>query len=279
MAKQLTLLDKNNDSLNVNSINGNTSILKTISGYGSNIKFIKINNIKISETFKNLFAIDTNVLHTITENMREKGFDNAIPIIIWKEENILIDGHTRVMAAKEVGIEEVPAVYASFPDENAVLDYMHQIQFGRRNITDADLIQLIINALPFYEKKYGNGSKAEFLSKRFFGLSESKAKQAVIVAEKGNEKDITKIKEGISTIYQIYTKLKKDKSTPKEKVSTNFFDDFDEEVQVIKSDDNGAFYFRDLKKQKVVKAFSLPKYLNTPILRKRIEEVIEETIQ
>lgn len=94
--------------------------------------------------------------------MRKNGYDDAMPVIIWKEKDVLIDGHTRLRAAKAAGISSIPAVYASFENEESALDYMHRIQFNRRNITDADPIKLIINAIPQYEKGMAKAVKQNF---------------------------------------------------------------------------------------------------------------------
>ncbi len=82
-------------------------------------------------------------------------------------------------------------------------DYIHRLQFHRRNIDNSILIKLIIEALPYYEKKYGNGSKADFIMKKFIRLSETKAKQAIIVAENAEQADIIKILHNEATIRAI----------------------------------------------------------------------------
>ncbi len=86
-------------------------------------------------------------------------------------------------------------------------DYIHRLQFHRRNIDNSILIKLIIEALPYYEKKYGNGSKADFIMKKFIRLSETKAKQAIIVAENAEQADIIKILHNEATIRAIYNKI------------------------------------------------------------------------
>lgn len=241
------------------------------------VKMVQTSDIKTSKPFIDLFTINEDVLSSIIENMREKGYDDNQPVIIWKEQDTLIDGHTRLQAAKTVGITSIPAVYASFENEDMVLDYMHRLQFNRRNIGDGDLIRLIINALPKYKKRYGEGSKAEFLIKRFIGLSETKAKQAIIVAEKADEKLIQKIETMELTIRNVYEKLKSDKNTPKQKVTGDFFDHGDEdECRIVRCDDKGAFYFRDYEKKTEMKVFRLPKIINHPRIREKIRLLIEE---
>lgn len=56
------------------------------------------------------------------------------PILIWKEQNAVVDGHNRFQIATEL---ELPfkTVERSFPDIHAVKRWMVQNQLGRRNLT------------------------------------------------------------------------------------------------------------------------------------------------
>ena len=190
----------------------------------SGVSMIKTSTVKTAEPFLSLFPINEDVLQSVIASMREKGFDPSQPLIIWREKKILLDGHTRLKSALTVGIDKVPVIYLSFGSEEAALDYMYHLQFSRRNVTDSELVPLAIRAMEKYEKKYGEGSKAEFLVKRFPGLSLAKAKQLSVVLDKADE-SITDIINGTKTIYNVYAhinKTKKDKTTPRQKVSPNF---------------------------------------------------------
>lgn len=44
----------------------------------------------------------------IAESIREFGFND--PIGIWGKENLIVEGHGRLMAAKELGMKEVPCI-------------------------------------------------------------------------------------------------------------------------------------------------------------------------
>lgn len=47
-------------------------------------------------------------INTIIESIKEFGF--ADPIGIWSEKNIVVEGHGRLIAAKKLGMEEVPCI-------------------------------------------------------------------------------------------------------------------------------------------------------------------------
>ena len=44
----------------------------------------------------------------IRESIARAGFDKGQPLSLWKDKNLLLDGHTRLAAAKEAGLIEVP---------------------------------------------------------------------------------------------------------------------------------------------------------------------------
>lgn len=268
---KLKFINKSFQNLNNNSPKG-FNIIESISK--PSIRYLGVDDIQREEPFISLFAINTEVLNSITESMKEKGFDIATPLIIWKERNILVDGHTRLQAAKNAGLDKVPVVYASFKNEESVLNYMYNIQFNRRNITDKEIINLVRKVLPEYEKKYGEGSKSAFLSKKFTGLSESKAKKIVLVIERASDKQLQDIEEDNETISNVYNKLLKEKKSKIEETQAQFFDD--DMGSIIRYDENGNFYYRNHTNKKEIKAFTLPKYLNTENIKKGIAMVLEE---
>lgn len=99
--------------------------------------------VKIHDVFSRLFDIDDNVFSAIKENMEEFGYDDAQPLVLWQGKNIVIDGHTRLRAAKALGIDDVPVVERFFRDEDDALAYAFHAQRDRRNITSAELLRAI----------------------------------------------------------------------------------------------------------------------------------------
>jgi ParB family chromosome partitioning protein len=172
------------------------------------IKKVSIESVKTAEPFASLLPIREEVLAAITENMRIRGYDMSQPLIIWKERGVLVDGHTRLTAAKAVGLPTVPVIYASFTDTDTVIGYMLQIQFSRRNIRDGELVALAKKTLDNYQKVYGEGGKAEFLVKKFIGLSYTKAKKVYYIVETATERDMEMLRNEEITINKLYDRLK-----------------------------------------------------------------------
>lgn len=272
MGSKINILGMDNTDINAN-ISKNGLADKLIKGIS---KTINIQDIHINNEFAGIFIIQEHVLNSIIDSMKENGYDESQPVIIWKEENYLIDGHTRLKAAHVAGINKIPVIYCSFQSKNEVIDYIHRLQFHRRNIDDSILIKLIIETLPYYEKKYGNGSKADFIMKKFIGLSETKAKQAIIVVENAEQGDIIKILHNEATIRAIYNKISLNKVKNK-KVTSDFFDDEDDN-DIFWYSDNGCFYFKDYEKRQEKRMFTLPKFLNTQNIRDKILNILKEEI-
>ena len=93
--------------------------------------------------FNELFSISPAVLENIKLAMAEGGYDDSQPIIVWDGENVVIDGHTRLQAARQVGLEDIPVYFKSFADEYDALVYAIHNQRNRRNLTDAEILRCI----------------------------------------------------------------------------------------------------------------------------------------
>jgi ParB family chromosome partitioning protein len=104
-------------------------------------KMMKVSEIITKEPFSGLFKIDPLTREKIKSDMEENGFDRAFPVILWG--NVLIDGNTRLLVARELEIEEVPVEVKEFFDQQEALEYAIHAQRDRRNITDSEILSCI----------------------------------------------------------------------------------------------------------------------------------------
>ena len=104
---------------------------------------MKIAAIITRSPFNELFSINPAVLENIEQAMTEAGYDHSQPIIVWEGENVVVDGHTRLQAAREVGLEDIPVYLKNFENEDAALIYAIHNQRNRRNLTDAEILRCI----------------------------------------------------------------------------------------------------------------------------------------
>src|SRR6056297_2531595 len=198
-----------------------------------------ISSIKTSDTFKKLFPINEVLLDTITTDMKENGFDESQPLLIWKEQGVLIDGHTRLQAAIDAGLQQVPVYEKSFQGEAEAIKYMIHLQIDRRNITDAELYHCIIeldkrNSLGGDRKSEKiKSARAHVISEesdlkegtsrektaKMLGTSTTKVQKVRTINDYGSEKLKEAVLSGhisINKAYQeIMEKRKQKKPTPK----------------------------------------------------------------
>jgi ParB family chromosome partitioning protein len=103
--------------------------------------------IKTHPTFEALFPTNPALLAKIEQDMRDGRYDVSQPIILatWdgQEEPVCIDGHTRLQAAINVEIEQVPVWLHEFATEEEALEKAIKLQSNRRNMTDAELVTCI----------------------------------------------------------------------------------------------------------------------------------------
>jgi len=105
-------------------------------------EMMAINQIETRSPFKDLFMINSIVLQSIEDDMKKYGYDESAPIVVWEEGNVVIDGHTRLQAAKNIGLKEVFVQFGKF-DEGTAMEYAVHNQRDRRNMTDAEILRCV----------------------------------------------------------------------------------------------------------------------------------------
>lgn len=104
---------------------------------------MKLSDIEVAEPFTSLFPIGADPLDSITIDIETNGFDEAFPIIVWEEKNLIVDGHTRFNAAIQLELAEVPVLFKSFENEDDAVLYAFHLQRNRRNLADEDILRCL----------------------------------------------------------------------------------------------------------------------------------------
>jgi ParB family chromosome partitioning protein len=108
------------------------------------VAIIKIDEIIRRKPFDGLFQLEIETVSRIEKSIKENGYDEKFPVIVWKGENVCIDGHQRLYALHLLNKKTVPVVYAEFKDEKEAVEYAIRIQRDRRNITDAEIVKRVL---------------------------------------------------------------------------------------------------------------------------------------
>jgi hypothetical protein len=105
--------------------------------------FVKPSELTISETLSGLFRADKAMIEAISEAMKSGGYDTAFPVVCSEVGGYVVDGHTRIKAAKKAGVSTIPVIFRRFEDESEAVEYAIKCQRNRRNLTDAELVRCI----------------------------------------------------------------------------------------------------------------------------------------
>jgi hypothetical protein len=170
-------------------------------------ELVKVTDVKKGQPFVSLFPMMSEVKASITADMKKNGFDTSQPVIIWKEADVLIDGHTRLASAQSANLTHVAAIYKSFADVDDALRYAYGLQFKRRNLTDADKFhfsETYLNNLGQDTKK-GSWKKKELAS--ILSVSLGTAQKYISVITRGSEKEKAFVRTGEKSINSVYNSI------------------------------------------------------------------------
>lgn len=86
----------------------------------------------------------------LEKNIVENGFDNNFPIMEWH--GYIVDGHNRYSICRKHNIDYVVGTLA-YETKDEVIEWMLDIQLGRRNLTPIQKISIAEKYRPIYEKQ------------------------------------------------------------------------------------------------------------------------------
>ena len=183
-----------------------------------NIQSIKVSEIKTEKPLEALFPIGEDPLESIRIDMELNGFDEAFPIIIWEENNTIVDGHTRFKAAQKLELEEVPVLFRSFETEDDAILYAFHLQRNRRNLADDDILrclELLDNLKPTTIKNETDTGTAQEPTKKesaelralALGTSKTKIEKARKVLEHASDEIKEAVGSGEKTINKAFNEM------------------------------------------------------------------------
>lgn len=196
---------------------------------------VNIESINTASPFRDLFPIEDNILKEIYWEIQKKGFDESKPIVIWKGKSVVIDGHTRLRAARKAGLSQIPAVLKDFNDVDDALEYAIKCQRNRRNLTDKEIIRCIAEldrrktlaeaGKAGRDKQLGRApsgagpGKTSVETAKTLGISPRKVERARAVLDKAPDEIKEAVKNGDMSINSAYNKNvhpEKEKKTEQE---------------------------------------------------------------
>jgi len=173
-----------------------------------------IDDIIIDSEISRIFKIQDKTLDEIKQKIKAFGYDKSQPVVLQKGTNILLDGHTRLAAAKAAGLEEIPAVEMEFEDREEAILYTFERQVLRRNLTGSEILTA---AKMIHGRKAtdGKGRAAEILAEKL-KVSPSTVYQGRAILKESPPEDIEAVMNGDASIKATYNKLLESKKKPSE---------------------------------------------------------------
>ena len=168
--------------------------------------------LKTREPFDTLFPIKKDTLAAIRQDMEANGFDPVFPIVVWEEESVVVDGHTRFTAARELGLASVPVVKKSFESEDDAILYSFHIQRNRRNMADDDILKCLalLDDIHSDEQEDGTQKSRKALNQeraKELGISAGKVDKARKVLDHGDDRIREEVKSGEKSINKAFNEI------------------------------------------------------------------------
>ncbi|MDR1362660.1 MAG: ParB/RepB/Spo0J family partition protein [Spirochaetaceae bacterium] len=172
-------------------------------------KWMDPKDIKINPDIAKLFENDRGVVEKIRDSMIAAGYDKSEPLVLWKESGCVVDGHTRLKAALEAGIDEVLVEEKEFADAGEAKVYTLTRQLNRRNLTAAALMEIasILDTMK-------NGGKNRSEVAKDLGVSRTTLYRAQEVNNKAPDPVKEQVRHGEISINQAYNKITEKEPKP-----------------------------------------------------------------
>lgn len=186
-----------------------------------------IDDIKTASPFRDLFPIQEELLDRLTWDMRKHGYDPSKPIVLWGPKSIVIDGHTRLRAARKAGLYQIPVVLKEFAGMEEALQYAIGCQRNRRNLRDADILRYV-SELEALTKPRCKGEMVHTLGQStrataaLLGVSKWKVEKTKSVLHRAPEEIIAAVKAGEISINRAYERTIKPAIAPPDPIDAAF---------------------------------------------------------
>jgi transposase len=217
-------------------------------------KMVRVSDIVIDPEIAGIFDISEKTLDKITERIKHFGFYKEEPVVIWKGTNTLVDGRTRYTAAKNAGLEEIPAVEREFESKEAAIHYTIERQVYRRNLTGAEILK-VAKMLPEERNRKGDGNAARQLAEET-GVSESTIYKANKILKEGSPEVVEKVESGEMSIKDGYQEtVEKNPKTVGSKPLPGFESSSKKTPEQKKASDLSAYLFDALSNARSASVF------------------------
>lgn len=172
---------------------------------------VLLDAITLRPPFVDAFEAKDGIYDVIAASIKKNGYNRKFPIFLWLKDSqhVLLDGHRRYLASKENSLDSIPAYVFSetdFRDDKDALNFIYEIQFGRRNIDEKSTLRFIMS-LNLDTLPGPKGMKTKDKLSAICHFSHGTAQKYLTVISKGTPDLIAEIENGEISVNIAYNRL------------------------------------------------------------------------
>lgn len=171
------------------------------------IKMVNINLLKFDRDFKAVFKQETDKVTEIANDIKLNGFDKTRPIIV-TDEYIIVDGHSRFMAAKKAELKQVPVIIKKFDSRDATIEYEYKMQLNSRRLSDGEYFDAFIRLDEFRKSDPNATGKTDESIAKQLNKSARQVSKMREIAKKASPELLVKIKNNSISLNKAYELIK-----------------------------------------------------------------------
>lgn len=171
------------------------------------IKMVNVEQLKFDREFKAVFQQETDKVTEIANDIKQNGFDKTRPIVV-TEAFIIVDGHSRFMAAKKAGLSKVPIIIKQFESRDATIEYEYKMQLNSRRLTDGEYFEAFLKLDVFRRSDPNATGKADETIAKQLNKSARQVSKMREITKKATPELLAKIKNNAISLNKAYELIK-----------------------------------------------------------------------
>jgi ParB-like chromosome segregation protein Spo0J len=166
-----------------------------------------------------MFPIDDQLLADITTKMKNEGFHKTKPLLVWENafatesRLVVLDGHTRLAAAKKAKLDMVWVDLKSFSNVTEAYLAGAGEQSGRRNMNRGEIAMRVVRGL-IELKEAGGRLPTEHRLAKALGVSRPTISRAKALVKDGGDDVLALVRDGELSLREAYERVQLAKKHP-----------------------------------------------------------------
>ena len=215
--------------------------------------FIEVSELQIDDVYRTLIRKQTpEEREQLRASILDEGIRDALVVYTRGNDLVVVDGHHRLNMAKELDIKTVPIQEMAFANQDEARIWMLRNQLGRRNLGDAERIEIALKLTSFLEKiglenkKRGKdlsanlhkGEKVQKIDRLKEASDIAKVSRRNVakykkIHDSGNQDLLQEVVEGKKSIHRAHSELMKKPSAKQPKKKTSKARDYQLETEEL----------------------------------------------